>query len=346
MISRVLMLVGPERVELREVPVPSPRAGELLLSVDAATTCGTDLKVFLRGGHPRMLRVPTPFGHEVAGTVAAVDAGVSRWREGDQVVVANSASCGTCRACTAGRENLCADLEYLNGTFADHLRVPERFVRRSTYPRPPGIEAAAAALAEPLACVLHGLSTLGSREPSTALVLGAGPIGLMFVTELMRLGHEVTIADVEPARLAAGRQAGARDAVRVLREDGDRELPRAALVVEATGRGDGWRAALRAVEVGGEVLLFGGCPPGSEVPLDAHRLHYSELVVRGAYHHRPVTFEAALARLSEPGCPHHRLIEARYPLEDVETALREMAARRILKAAIVPSLPLEARSKA
>ena len=126
------MLLGPERLEVRELPVPAPGAGELLLAVRAATTCGTDVKVFRRGGHPRMLKVPTLFGHEVAGTVAAVGRSVEGFREGDEVVVANSAPCGRCVYCGAGRENLCLDLEYLNGAFAEYLLVPARFVRTST----------------------------------------------------------------------------------------------------------------------------------------------------------------------------------------------------------------------
>ena len=89
-------LMGPERLELREVPVPEPGAGELLLRVGAATTCGTDLKVFQRGGHPRMLKAPTPFGHEMAGTITAVGLEAGRWRPGDRVVMANSAPCGAC----------------------------------------------------------------------------------------------------------------------------------------------------------------------------------------------------------------------------------------------------------
>ena len=104
---RVLYLRGPRAVELRELAVPRPGPGELLLRVDAATTCGTDLKVYLRGGHPRMLRAPCPFGHEVCGSVVGCGEGVHGWREGDRLVVANSASCGRCRWCETERENLC-----------------------------------------------------------------------------------------------------------------------------------------------------------------------------------------------------------------------------------------------
>ena len=118
------------------MPVPEPGPGELLLRIGAATTCGTDLKVFQRGGHPRMLKAPTPFGHEMAGTITAVGTDVERWRPGDRVVVANSAPCGVCEWCSRGRENLCSDLQYLNGAFSEYLLVPRRFAEVSTYPLP------------------------------------------------------------------------------------------------------------------------------------------------------------------------------------------------------------------
>ena len=87
------VLTGPEQIEIREVAVPEPGPGELLVRIEAATTCGTDVKVFKRGGHPRMLKVPTLFGHEMAGRVAALGHGVDKFSVGDDVVVGNSASC-------------------------------------------------------------------------------------------------------------------------------------------------------------------------------------------------------------------------------------------------------------
>ncbi len=341
---RVLYLVGPERVELREEPVPAPAAGELLVRVDAATTCGTDLKVYRRGGHPRMLVAPCPFGHELSGTVAAVGAGVSRWREGDGIIVVNSASCGDCEPCRAGRENLCRDLRYLNGAYADHLLVPARFVARSSRRRPPGIDAALAALTEPLACVHHGIEACALSGPTEVAVLGAGPIGLMFVAELAALGHRVVAADLDPARLDAAVRFGADGTVSFAGDGGDGERLRDAsadrlgvpVVVEATGASAAWTAALDAVRPGGTVVLFGGCAPGTVVPLDAQRLHYGELTVKGVYHHRPATVDRAVERLSTSPAVLVSLLEEEHPLEDVETALRRMQARQILKAAILP----------
>jgi len=343
--DRVLYLLGPERVELRERQLPEAGDGELLLRVDAATTCGTDLKVFLRGGHPRMLEVPTPFGHELAGTVVACGRGVGRFRDGDRVVVANSASCGMCGQCSAARENLCEDLQYLNGAFADHLLVPSRFVARSALAVPAGLAPAVAAMAEPLACVHHGLTACPPPSSDT-LVLGAGPIGLMFVRELTFRGHRVVLGDPVAERLDVGLRLGASATVPLDGGVGDDERllevvgsgRGAPLVVEATGSPRAWRTALAVVGSGGTVVLFGGCPPGTVVPCDTHRVHYSELTVKGVYHHRPATFASALARLAEVPADFARLLADPRPLTGVEGALREMAERKILKAPILPSL--------
>lgn len=338
----VLYLLGPETVELREEAVPGPGPGEFLLRIDAATTCGTDLKVYLRGGHPTMLSTPTPFGHEMTGTIAAMGPGVNGWREGDAVVVANSASCGQCRYCRAGRENLCAHLEYLNGAFGEYLLVPDRFVRRSTYARPAHLEPELASMAEPLACVFHGLSASDLEEVSECIVLGAGPIGLMFVAELAQRGHRVILGDLVPQRLEVGHRLGAATTVEVTGEatDGQRLLEvtergqGANVVIEATGVPTAWTNAMKAVSKGGEVMLFGGCAPGTTAALDTHRLHYSEITVKGVYHHRPATFQAALDRLAGGHLHLEHLLQDRCGLDQVEASLRKMASRDILKAAV------------
>jgi len=196
-----------------------------------------------------------------------------------------------------------------------------------------------------LACVLHGLETCAPLG-GEAVVLGAGPIGLMFVHELSAVGVRVVLGDPVGERLAVAERLGAGTTVRLGPDaaDAERLLATTAsrrgapLVVEATGSPLGWATALAVVGPGGTVVLFGGCPPGTVVPCDAHRLHYSELTVKGVYHHRPATFAAALARLAEAPTAFGLLLSEERPLEGVEAALRRMAARTILKAAIRPAL--------
>jgi len=344
------VLLGPERLEVRDVAVPEPGPGELLLRVGAATTCGTDVKVFRRGGHPRMLAVPALFGHEMAGTVERCGPGVDGVAAGDRVVVANSAPCGACRYCRAGRENLCPDLAYLNGAFAEFVRVPERFVRRSLYPLPHGMPFERAALSEPLACVLHGLDAcelapgagVAPEAAAETVVFGAGPIGLLFVAALARAGQRVLLADPNPSRLAVGERMGASRTLRIERGGGQAAAVRAAtrdgegadVAVDCTGVPQVWSDALDSVRAGGLVNLFGGCAPGTSIPLDTHRLHYSEITVKGVYHHRPATFARALAMLADPAFPAGELLSARRPIAEVEAALRSMMRKETLKVVI------------
>ena len=343
---RGAVLLGPEKIEVRRVPVPRPGAGEMLLKVAAATTCGTDVKVFRRGGHPRMLKVPTLFGHEMAGTVAALGTGAMKFSIGDRVVVANSAPCGTCRYCRARRENLCEDLQYLNGAFAEYLLVPARFVEKNTHRLPAGLTFERAALTEPLACVLHGVDAcdLPAGGQSEIIVYGAGPIGLLFVAALAKDGHLVILADPHPARLETGRRLGAAETVAVKSGGGQAELLRArteggkgaAVAIDATGVRQVWQDAIASVRPGGLVNLFGGCAPGTAIPLDTHLLHYSELTVKGVYHHRPATVARAVDMLASGAFDAGLLLSAERPIEEVEEALRSMIRKETLKVVIRP----------
>jgi L-iditol 2-dehydrogenase len=339
------MLLGPETIEVRDLPVPEPDDGEIILGIEAATTCGTDVKVFKRGGHPRMLKVPTLFGHEMAGRVAALGKGVTKFREGDAVVVANSAPCGDCDYCKRGRENLCTDLQYINGAFAEFIRIPARFVDRNTYAIPKGLAFAKAALTEPLACVLHGMDAceLDTYGPGTEVVLfGAGPIGLLFVGALARAGHKVILADPNPPRLAVGKQLGAAQVVQIDRGGNQSDKVKALteggqgawVAVDASGVPEVWVDAINSLRPGGLVNLFGGCAPGTSIPLDTHAVHYSELTVKGVYHHRPDTIRRALDMLADKDFQADLLLSAEMPVGQTEAALRAMIAKEALKVVI------------
>ncbi len=341
------MLLGPEEIEIRDVPVPRPGPGEVLLKIEAATTCGTDVKVFRRGGHPRMLKAPTLFGHEMAGIVATIGAGVTAVKEGDAIVVANSAPCGTCEPCRRGRENLCEDLHYLNGAFAEYMLVPKRFVERNIHPIPAGLSFERAALAEPLACVLHGidacdLDRYAAGGPFEILLFGGGPIGLLFVAALSRMGHKVVLADPNPSRLEVGMKLGAVRTIEIARGGGQAERVRAEsdggkgywITIDATGQPGVWSDAIEALRPGGLVNLFGGCAPGTSIPLDTHLVHYSELTLKGVYHHRPEVFRRAVALLADPAFEADFLISGTRPIAGVVEALRSMMRKEALKVVI------------
>ena len=337
-------LLGPERIGLRRLARRAPDQGEVTVRIDAATTCGTDVKVYRRGGHPRMLTPPCPFGHEMAATILEVGRGVVGWSPGDRVVVANSACCGRCGPCLDGRENLCEHLVYLNGAFAEELLVPDLFVERSLHRIPDHLPSPTAALTEPLACVVHAhdhMRLTGNRE---ALVIGGGPIGLMFVYLMTIEGHRVTIADPHRRRLEVARELGAAE----VHEITDRQRPVANIspggqgrpgfevAIDATGSVAGWNAAVEAVRPGSVVSFFGGCPPGTRITLDTDRLHYQELSLLGTYHHRPRSFARALEVLADDPAALERLISSHTDLAGVESALGAMIARAALKVAVMP----------
>ena len=344
---RGAMLLGPEEIEVRDVAVPRPGAGEILLSIEAATTCGTDVKVYLRGGHPRMLKTPTLFGHEMSGRVAAMGDGVKGFSEGDGVVVANSAPCGDCGPCRMGRENLCEDLHYINGAFAEFILIPERFVERNTHHIPDGLSFAKAAMTEPLGCVLHGMDAceLDRHEkngPVEVAVLGAGPIGLLFTAALVRDGRRVILADPNANRLAVGAELGAAKTIEVVRGSAQEDRIRqetsngqgVAVAIDSTGVPEAWAYAIRSVRPGGLVNLFGGCAPGTSIELDTHLVHYSELTIKGVYHHRPDTIRRALAMLAQPDFKADLLLSAERPIDQVEDALKSMISKDALKVVI------------
>jgi L-iditol 2-dehydrogenase len=286
----------------------------------------------------------------MAGTIAAKGAGVTAFEAGDAVVVANSAPCLACEPCRRGRENLCEDLHYLNGAFAEYLLVPQRFAERSVHRIPAGLSFARAALAEPLACVLHGvdaceLARYGSRGPVEVIVFGGGPIGLMFVAVLARAGHAVILADPNPARLAVGRALGAAKTIAISRGGGQADAVRAEtrdgkgawIAVDATGQPAVWSDAIQSVRPGGLVNLFGGCPPGTSIALDTHHVHYSEITIKGVYHHRPDTFRRAIDLLADSDFKADLLISGARPIAEVVGALEGMMRKEALKFVITPA---------
>jgi len=307
--------VGDLRVE--EVPDPEPGPGDVLVQVEVALTDGTDLKTFRRG-HPVLLaQVPSPFGHEFCGIDVAT---------GRRVVAANSGPCGECEACRRGDEPLCPKLlPFLNGAYAELLVVPERIARVNLLPVPDGLAPEVAALVEPLACCLRGVERAGIREGQTVAVLGAGPIGLMLCACVADAGAQPVLVGGRPERRALGPDFGA------IPGDGRG----ADVVIEATGSAKGWGDAVALVRPGGAAVVFSGLPGQSEVPLDAYRIHYQELTVRGSFHHTPRGVRAALVFLASGAHPWERLLTHEVGLEGLP-ALFADPPREYLKAVVRP----------
>src|ERR1035438_2715183 len=187
---KAAVLHGREDVRIEAVPVPEAGPGELIVSVGAALTCGTDLKVFRRGYHARMIVPPALFGHELAGTVVEAGEGVTGFVSGDRVVALNSAPCGKCYFCARGQENLCDDLLFNNGAYAEFIRIPARIVAKNTLHIPNHVPLEHAALTEPLACALHGFEDSRARPGDTVAVIGGGRANLQILHVAALAGYE------------------------------------------------------------------------------------------------------------------------------------------------------------
>jgi L-iditol 2-dehydrogenase len=329
---KAAVLHGREDVRVEEV-APRPLArGEVRLRIEAALTCGTDLKVFKRGYHARMIVPPAVFGHEMAGTIAELAPDVTGWGIGDRVVVANSAPCGTCFYCHQQQENLCDDLLFLNGAYTESIVIPARIVERNLLRLQPGTSFRDAALTEPLACVVQGVRDCRLREGQRVLVIGSGPIGLMFTALARHIGCDVTVAGRGEQRLERARQLGASRAFEVPRE-GDlvaavRETTKENfdVVIEAVGQPATWEAAVKLVRKGGTVNLFGGCPSGTSVTLDTALLHYSNLTLLASFHHTPATVRQALSYIEKGLIKASDFVDGECALDDLPALFKSMAA--------------------
>ncbi len=340
------MFYGPMDVRLEQRPIPQPGPSEVLLQVAAATTCGTDVKTYRRG-HPLLFRhTPAGFGHEVSGLVAATGAGVTQCHTGDAVVVANSAPCQQCFYCRRGRLSLCEDLHFLNGAYAEYLLVPERIVHQNLYQLPPGTSFAAAALTEPLACALHGIDASEIAPGDTVVILGSGPLGLLLVAAAKLRDAHVIVTGRGAQRLALAHHFGADVVIDVCALSSQEQHSAirnstaaqrgADVVIEAVGTPETWTLASTLARPGGLVNFFGGCPAGTQVALDTHPLHYSELTIKGVFHHTPGYFAQALELITEHRIDVEALITAYMPLESTLTALELLLHKQGIKYALIP----------
>jgi L-iditol 2-dehydrogenase len=337
---RALVCEGPGRVVLREVPEPAAGPGEVVVRVEATLTCGTDLKL-VRRGHPKV-PFPTVLGHEFCGRVARVGAGAP-FAVGERVASAVTGACGACRDCAEGRPNLCATAfdHRVWGTWAEYVRVPARIVGAGLLRVPEGLSSTAAALLDPLASVLRGVSRLGDVSGKVVLVLGAGPIALLFTALLRRArAARVVVAGRNPKRLAAQAAEGAETI-----EAGDGLAARvkertaghgADLVVEATGDPAVAEEAPFFAARGGTVLLFSGLPREARLSVLAHRVHYDEVSLVGSFHYTPADARAALALLASGELPVARLVTGESPLEEHADVLARVAAGVDMKVAFRP----------
>jgi L-iditol 2-dehydrogenase len=330
---RAAVLHGREDVRIEKVEVPRLEPGDVLLRTRVALTCGTDVKVFRRGYHARMIAPPSVFGHEVAGVVEEVGPGAEGVVPGTAVVVANSAPCGECYYCRHDSPSLCDDLMFWNGAYAEFARIPARVVQHNLVPLEEGVGFREAAMVEPLACVVRGVEESWIGRGQSVAVIGAGPIGLMFVALARLRGAHVTVVGRNAGRLRKARELGAEETIAAAPDADIAELVRRRsrhghgvdVVIEAVGLPETCEAAIRAVRKGGVVNLFAGCPVDSRIGIDSQRLHYQELTIKSTFHHTPDSVRKAFRLIADGHVDPNALITGEAPLDQLPEVLRRMS---------------------
>jgi len=338
------VLYGKENLQVEAVAVPNIGNADILVRVKVALTCGTDVKVFRRGYHARMIVPPAVFGHELAGDVVAVGEEVRSIRPGERVVAANSAPCDTCFFCRRDLENLCEDLLFNNGAYAEYIRIPARIVKRNTYVIPEHVSYHDAALVEPLACVLRGFEETAPRPGDTISIIGLGPIGLMFVKLAKLYGCRVIAVGRRKTQLDRAASLGADELIEAHSDSNPvpaiRRLTHGRgvdIAIEAVGRPQTWHWAVDMVRRGGTVNFFGGCPNDSKVSLDTALLHYSEITCKATFHHTPAYIRKALDLICAGHITAAFFVNSEEPLANLLQVMRHLMSHNgHLKTAILP----------
>lgn len=341
------MFQGKERLAVETLAEPACGEGEALLRVGACGICGGDARSFFQGDKfTGARRIP---GHEAAGVIEAVGAGVARWKPGDRVALAADVHCGECYYCRRELFNLCDSLrilgKHIDGGLADCMLLTAAILARGIInPIPEGLSMLHAAVSEPLCSVLASHDELAIEAGENVAVTGSGPMGILHLELLRARGARVILIDLAAQRLERARaDFGADSVVDASKED-------VVARVKAMTGGAGADAAIvaapsaaavaqsiRLVRKRGRVGLFGGLPAAqAEVALDINRVHYSELRLAGNFSYHPRYHEKALALLASGAIRAGSLITT-YRIEETGQALYDIREGRVLKAVVIPN---------
>ena len=332
------LFYGPGDIRFEETDVPEPGPGEALVEIKSALTCGSDLKTYRRG-HPTMIKEGSVFGHEWAGDIVRLGDGAEGFRIGDRVAAVNSVPCFKCHYCKLQLYSMCQNLVYNNGAYAQYIKIPAGILSVNTMKIPDHIDYSAAALLEPLACAVHGIDESNITEGDTVAVNGAGPIGLFFVALAKLKGAIVISSDLSPQRLKVAKELGADFIVKAARVDDQvravKDLTEggrgADVAIEATGFPRVWEMTIGMARKGGTVNLFGGCESGTSITIETGLLHYSQLTIKGVYHHTPHYVKKAFGLIEKGLFDTSKFITGDMPLEKLVHALALMGKQKGIK---------------
>lgn len=342
---RAIQYWGPGDIRLEEVNIRPLQESEVLVKVESALTCGTDVKTYRRG-HPVLIKqIPSGFGHEFSGVVAEIGKNVEGFKIGDRVVAANSAPCGECFYCKKEEFNLCENLDLLNGAYAEYIIVPARIVKKNMLILPDDLSFDLAAFCEPLANVVHGIERTDIKAGQTVGIIGIGPIGLMFAKLAKLKGARVIAAGRNPLKLKLAEEFSDADEIvdlnkypnpeKIFRSFTD-EHKGLDVAVECVGLPSIWERMFSLVRPGGTVHFFGGCKSGSSVTFDTTKMHYGDIKMMSVFHHTPKYFRQALDLIASGQIDVQKLITDTIGLDEVQSALEKHIAGEAIKFLVKP----------
>lgn len=344
-----LVYHGPQNLRIEEVPIPTIKPGEILVKVQAASICGTDLRIY-HGNHrmypPGTIRIP---GHEVVGTIAEIGPGLSNLKIGERVFIAPNMGCGHCAQCVSGNNNLCTSYDAIgvtiDGGFAEYMRVPVNAVQQgNVIAVSERVDAAVAALMEPFACVLRGQNALHIQPGEIVLVIGAGPIGVMHTKLAKARGAgRVLVSEPMPERAIQAKRIGADRVVNPVEEnlqevlDDESHGRGADAIIVAAPVHAAQESALNLAAIGGRINFFGGLPKDRPtINFDSNLVHYKELVITGTTACSTNDCWQATRIVNSGLVDLTDLISQRYPLREAVAAFAAAEDRKSLKIVLEP----------
>ncbi|NLH17848.1 MAG: alcohol dehydrogenase catalytic domain-containing protein [Phycisphaerae bacterium] len=323
---------APGDMRIETVPTPTIGDDDVLLKIHACAICGTDQRIF-RHGH-KAVKPPHILGHEIAATVSAVGKNVTDCRVGDKVCLDPIVACGTCSCCKRGLTNLCLVFKqtteafgyFYPGGFAEYMAVPGRAVRRGTLLRvPAGLSLDQAAIAEPMACALNGMTTSQMSVGESIVIIGTGPIGCMHISLARNLGAaRIIVAEIQPDRLEMARRFGADRYVNPQTEDLTAAVMQetdglgASVVMVAVSNRMAQQNAVALAAPRGRVNFFGGLPKDDfQVTVDSNAVHYKELYLHGTSGTTGAKIETCMALMAAGRMPGREFITRTLALDEL-----------------------------
>lgn len=353
---KAVLFHGPKDIRYEEVEIPTISDDEILVKVSASLTGGTDVKIYLHG-HPRIIKsIPSSFGYEFAGEIVEIGKNIKELEHyqitasgspkiGDPVISANTVPCYKCFYCQKKEYTLCENLDFLNGSFAEYIKIPASIVKNNFYKIPEGLSLAEAAMTQTLAVVLHGWLRSNITDGQTVGVIGLGPIGLSFIkvakSNLFAKDIKVIAFGRSEMKRKLALECGADHVIDISKAPiGSKEFADeyqkisshgADTLIEATGKVEVWQDCFKLVRRGGLINFFGGCPKGSKVEFDTYPLHYDEIRTIGVFHHSPEYMRQALSLLADKKIDLSNLVSKTMPLADLEEALKQTMSGEAIK---------------